>query len=104
MFSQDRDFEEALEDPDVLEKRLEALRKDRKRASWVGAFSSAVFFFSVFVSLLGYHKSQQLGMPAIIAPLMLFGSLQQLSALVLSQNDIRILLAFKRLRELQSPN
>ena len=99
IFSRDRDFEEALADPDALDNRLEQLRKERKLAHRMSVVSMSVFFLSVFAELFGYYKTKQIGTSAVLGPMMLFLSLQQLNAATSSQSDIRTLIAVRLLKK-----
>lgn len=101
IYPKDDKFAEALESAEALEKHLETLRKTRKWSFMLLTFTTCVFFVVVFSSLQGSTKVQQLGVMPVMASVMLFGCVQQLITILSCQNDIRTLLAFKKLRELQ---
>jgi uncharacterized membrane protein YidH (DUF202 family) len=105
IYSKDSQFTEALENEEAFEKRLSDLRKARKVSfvSWI--VTSLAFFVGCF-SVLKVVSSgiQSIGPMAVVVPLMLFGSVSQLVSIVAVQSEIRALLAFKKLKEMQFSN
>lgn len=100
IYTKDDKFAEALESEGALERNLETLRKTRKWSFMLLIFVACVFFFSVFCSLLSWMKVQQLGVMPGVASVMLFGCMQQLATILSCQNDIRTLMAFRKLKEI----
>jgi ABC-type transporter Mla maintaining outer membrane lipid asymmetry permease subunit MlaE len=99
IFSKDSEFLEALESAEAVDRRLVQLQKLRRLHLALHIFGLLVFFFCTFVGLQGYMKVKQTGPMPFTAMLMLLMALHQLAALVAAQNEIRTLLAFKRLRQ-----
>ena len=95
IFSKDSEFLEALESPEAFDLRLAQLQKQRKVYLALHIFGFLAFILSCFVGL--YVK--QTGPALFGAMLMLLMALHQLAAVVAAQNEIRMLLAFKKLRE-----
>jgi hypothetical protein len=97
--SRDKEFEYALANPDVLEKRLAELRKQRKLGLWASAIVMLALFFLIFGSWADFKGGRQMGPSAFFAPLMLLLIIQQISIVPSSQSDMRILMVFRELRE-----
>jgi hypothetical protein len=97
--SKDSVFVAALDNPEQLESRLVSLAKDRRMALILHWVATTVFFFSFFVGLAVYMKSQKIGPMAFVVPMMVAMSVQQLATVISSQNEIRTLLMFKKLRD-----
>ena len=105
IYSKDSQFIEALENEEAFEKRLSDLRKVRKISffSWI---ATTLSFFVVCISVLTVVSRgiQSIGPMAVVIPLLLFASLGQLVSIVAAQGEIRTLLAFKNLKDMQSSN
>ncbi len=106
IFTFDKEFSEALASPEALEKHLAKLTKERRLSLIVHWFSGLVFLFLFFVVVWASYKNPSNGFGMILggAMLMLFVSIYQLGSVLSAQADIRSLLAFKKLRELESSN
>lgn len=96
IYPKDDKFAEALESEGGLEKHLETLQKTRKWSFGVLIFAACVFFFVVFSSF----QIKQAGSMTVLSSVMLFGCMQQLATILSCQNDIRTLMAFKKLKEI----
>ena len=96
IYPKDDKFAEALESGKALEKHLETLRKTRKWSFMLVIFTTCVFFFIVFSSM----KVHQSGAMPALAAVILFGCVQQLITILSCQNDIRTLMAFKKLKDI----
>jgi hypothetical protein len=105
IYSKDSQFAEALENEEAFEKRLSDLLKARKISffSWI---ATTLSFFVVCISVLTVVSRgiQSIGPMAVVIPLLLFASLGQLVSIVAGQGEIRTLLAFKKLKGMQSSN
>ena len=105
IYSKDSQFAEALENEEAFEKRLSDLRKFRKVSffSWI---VTALSFFVVCISVLTVVSRgvQLIGPMAVTIPTLLFASLVQLVSIIAVQGEIRTLLTFKKLKEMQSSN
>ena len=100
IFSKDSEFIEALESTEAVDRRLTQLQKMRRLHLALHILGLVVFFFCIFVGLIGYMKMKQTGPMPFTAMLMAMMALHQLAALGAAQNEIRTLLAYKRSREL----
>ena len=100
--TKDDKFAEALESDEALEKHLESLRKARKWSFILLIFTTCVFFFSIFSSLLSLMKVQHPGVTTGVACVMLLGCIQQSTTVLSCQSDIRTLLAFKKLKQISA--
>ena len=106
IFTFDKEFDEALASSEALEKHLAKLTKQRRLNLIVHWFLNAVFFLGFFCVVWASYKnhSNGFGVNLGVSMLMLFCSITQLASALSAQADIRTLLAFKKLREMQSSN
>ena len=97
LLSKDQDFTDALESSDALEKRLVVLEKHRRQARSGLKLSGTAFLITLIASVVVCFSKDQTSFPWIAAPIMGLVFLQQQLAVVAAQNEIRTLLAMKKL-------
>ena len=104
IFTFDSEFDEALASPEALERQLVKLTKQRRLGLILHGLSGLVFLLCFFAMVWASCKSPSIGLGVISggAMLMLFVSIHQLGWALSAQADIRALMAFKKLREMQS--